>query len=232
MILPLAIYSAKHGLEWRYPHDGIAILELDECRSLFGPLPDFDFGDVGFEGMAAKGDKVILARCFKAEKWDFLGRDSLYFAVTWISREDAGKIDVEKVFASPYFSVPMRDAPPYFEVEECDGAEKVPIKSLDEGTVLRRQIGSVEFERFLCNTEIPQVVDTLQEEDKEVASATLKKTVDWWRILQWIAISVSIGAVLIMFVRDLSKRYWRQQDDGSGEIVEERGVQGNAPSEK
>ena len=88
MTLPLAIYTAKHGLAWQYDETAIPYAELDVCRTILGPIPDFEAGEVGYEGVAAVGSHVFVLRCFKAAKWDFLGRDSLYLAVTWVSRNE------------------------------------------------------------------------------------------------------------------------------------------------
>ena len=77
----LAVYTAEHGLAWKAKD--ISLAELDVCRTLLAPLPDFDSGDVGYEGVAALGERVFVIRCFKVEKWHFRGRDAVYLVVAW-----------------------------------------------------------------------------------------------------------------------------------------------------
>ena len=72
MTLPLAIYTAKHGLAWLYDETAIPYAELDVCRTILGPIPDFEAGDVGYEGVAAVGSHVFVLRCFKPKfHWRF-----------------------------------------------------------------------------------------------------------------------------------------------------------------
>lgn len=111
----LAVYTAEHGLAWKAKD--ISLAELDVCRTLLAPLPDFDSGDVGYEGVAALGDRVFAIRCFKVEKWDFRGRDAVYLVVAWMPRSSAGSVDFEAILRSPQMTVPTHDEPQSFEVE-------------------------------------------------------------------------------------------------------------------
>lgn len=122
---PLAIYTARHGLGWEYPREEIPFDEIDACRKAFSPLPDFDAGAKGFDGVWAKGGKIFIARCQSVAAWDFCGRSATYLAVTWISRSDALSIDYERVLAAPALAVPSRHPPSFFEADadvttECD----------------------------------------------------------------------------------------------------------------
>ena len=90
---PLAIYTASHGLSWTYLRSAIDYAALDRCRKLLGPLPDFDAGEAGYEGVVADGPNVFAIRCFRAPKWDFMGRDALYLAVSWVARVRAVSVD-------------------------------------------------------------------------------------------------------------------------------------------
>ena len=56
---PLAIYTASHGLSWTYLRSAIDYAALDRCRKLLGPLPDFDAGEAGYEGVAADGVNAV-----------------------------------------------------------------------------------------------------------------------------------------------------------------------------
>lgn len=111
----LAVYTAEHGLAWKAKD--ISLAELDVCRTLLAPLPDFDSGDVGYEGVAALGERVFVIRCFKVEKWDFRGRDAVYLVVAWMPRSLAGFVDFEAILRSPQMTVPTHDEPQAFEVE-------------------------------------------------------------------------------------------------------------------
>ena len=116
-VYPLAVYTADHGLAWTYPRGEIAFAELDACRTAFGPLPDFDAGDKGFEGVWARGDKVFVLRCQSVSAWDFRGRDATYLAVTWMDRVEAAATDFERLLAAEALRVPAKNPPPFFEVD-------------------------------------------------------------------------------------------------------------------
>lgn len=148
MTLPLATYTAENGLAWFYDKSAIDFAELDQCRRLLGPLPDFDAGDKGYEGVAAVGGRVYVIRCVSAPKWDFMGRDATYLTVTWFPRENAANIDVEKILKSKVFLVPSHEHQHSFDVEcETSGgngawSEVVQKIADDRLTVLaRREIG-------------------------------------------------------------------------------------------
>ena len=57
---PLAVYTASHGLSWTYLRSAIDYAALDRCRKLLGPLPDFDAGEAGYEGVVADGNIVTI----------------------------------------------------------------------------------------------------------------------------------------------------------------------------
>lgn len=97
MTFPLATYTAEHGLAWFYDTAAIAFDELDKCRKLLGPLPDFDAGECGYEGVAAVGNKVFAIRCVSAPKWDFRGRDATHLTATWLARSVARRGDFDKL---------------------------------------------------------------------------------------------------------------------------------------
>ena len=117
----LAVYTAEHGLAWKAK--GISLAELDVCRTLLAPLPDFDSGDVGYEGVAALGERVFVIRCFKVEEWDFRGRDAVYLVVAWLPRSSAAFVDFEAILRSPQMTVPTHDEPQAFEVKFSANAD-------------------------------------------------------------------------------------------------------------
>lgn len=127
---PLAIYTAEHGLAWTYPREAIPFAELEACRKAFGPSPDFDAGDPGYEGVLATRTRVFALRCQSVPAWDFRGRAATYLAVTWVSREAAGRIDFEALLAAPALRLPTHTPPPDFDLT----AERppVPAQSLRE----------------------------------------------------------------------------------------------------
>ena len=100
MTLPIATFTAEHGLEWHYDKASIEFAVLDKCRHLLGALPDFNAGDSGYEGVAAVAERVFAIRCAKAKAWDFKGRDALYMTVAWMSRNDAKSVDIQALLKS------------------------------------------------------------------------------------------------------------------------------------
>ena len=100
MTLPLATYTAENGLEWFYDKSAIGFAELDKCRRLLGPLPDFDAGDKGYEGIVALGRRVFLIRCANAMAWDFRGRNATYITVTWLDRDKIDDVNVDAILSS------------------------------------------------------------------------------------------------------------------------------------
>lgn len=122
---PLAVYTAEHGLAWKYPKGEIGFAELDACRKALGPLPDFDAGEKGFEGVWAKGDRVFALSCFSVKKWDFRGRDATYLAVTWMPRELAAGVNFETLLSTSVFHVASHSPEEHFEADvERQGKEQ------------------------------------------------------------------------------------------------------------
>lgn len=111
---PLAVYTAEHGLAWHYDRATIPFAALDACRKAFGALPDFDAGEVGFEGVWATPERVFAMCCQSAPAWDFRGRNATYLAVTWVPREQAARTDFEALLASPALRVPTHTPPNAF----------------------------------------------------------------------------------------------------------------------
>jgi len=138
MRLPLAIYSAEHGLDWKYDKSAISYAELDAVRTVWHSLPDFDSGDAGFEGVAAVDGRVFAVRCFRAAKWDFAGRDSLYMAVTWVPRPLAAETDFEALLRVPELNEPTHAPPTAFAF--AGRAE----------SVLGREIASAPSDATIC----------------------------------------------------------------------------------
>lgn len=118
MTLPLAIYTANHGLEWTYPKQEIGFAELDSCRTALAPLPDFDMGEAGYEGVWVTAERVFAVVCQSAPKWDFRGRDATYLAVTWMSREEAKGVDFEVLLSHPALRTPTKNPPSFIEVHQ------------------------------------------------------------------------------------------------------------------
>lgn len=114
---PLAVYTAEHGLAWKYPKGEIGFAELDVCRKALGPLPDFDAGEKGYEGVWAKEDRVFALSCFSVKKWDFRGRDATYLAVTWMPRELAAGVNFEALLSTSVFHVASHSPEEHFEAD-------------------------------------------------------------------------------------------------------------------
>lgn len=111
---PLAVWTATHGLDWTFPRGEIDFATLERCRKAFGPLPDFDSGDPGFEGVWVTAERVFAVRCQSVKGWDFRGRDATYLAVTWMSRAEAVRTNFEALLAVRELREPMRQVPPFF----------------------------------------------------------------------------------------------------------------------
>lgn len=111
---PLAVWTANHGLDWTFPHGEIDFATLERCRKAFGPMPDFDSGDPGFEGVWVTSERVFAVRCQSVKGWDFRGRDATYLAVTWMSRAEAVRTNFEALLAVRELREPMRQVPPFF----------------------------------------------------------------------------------------------------------------------
>lgn len=118
MTLPLAIYTANHGLAWTYPKQEIGFAELDSCRTALAPLPDFDMGEAGYEGVWVTAERVFAVVCQSAPKWDFRGRDATYLAVTWMTREEAKGVDFEVLLSHPALRTPTKNPPSFIEVHQ------------------------------------------------------------------------------------------------------------------
>ncbi len=118
MTLPLAIYTANHGLAWTYPKQEIGFAELDTCRTALAPLPDFDMGEAGYEGVWVTAERVFAVVCQSAPKWDFRGRDATYLAVTWMTREEAKGVDFEVLLSHPVLCTPTKNPPSFIEVHQ------------------------------------------------------------------------------------------------------------------
>lgn len=145
MNLNLAIYTADHGLGWKYNPACIGFAELDACRTAFGSLPDFDAGEPGFDGVIVGATRVFVIRCSCAPKWDFLGRDAVYLAVAWFPRSAFPRIDVQRLLACDELCVPQKEPVLAFEFEESpDVSCPVP----DAEGCYRRRRGDVVFERY------------------------------------------------------------------------------------
>lgn len=114
-ILPLAIYTATQGLSWNYPRGEIAFAELDACRKALCPLPDFDAGDPGYEGVWVTETRVFFLHCQSAPAWDFRGRNATYLAVTWVPRDEVGQIDIDALLNHPALCVPNRNPELFFD---------------------------------------------------------------------------------------------------------------------
>ena len=136
MVFPLATYTAENGLEWFYDKSAIAFAELDKCRRLLGPLPNFDSGDRGYEGCAAVGRRIYLIRCARAK------------TVTWLDRDKVGDFDLDSILASDVMCTLSHDHKHSFELAVADThgdggiAAGVDLSRTDEEDVfIRRDFG-------------------------------------------------------------------------------------------
>ena len=96
-------------------------------------------GEAGYEGVAADGPNVFAIRCFRAPKWDFMGRDAIYLAVSWVARARAVSVDFERLLRAPELNVPTHTPPLIFH---CDAAwTPQPNEPIEGDRVLfRRQL--------------------------------------------------------------------------------------------
>ena len=117
MTLPLAIYTADHGLAWTYPKQEIGFAELDACRTALAPLPDFDLGEVGYEGVWVTDERVFVIVCQSVANWDFRGRNATYLAVTWLSREEAKQVDFDALIRSEALQIPTKTPSSFFQFQ-------------------------------------------------------------------------------------------------------------------
>ncbi len=233
MLLSLAICTATHGLNW-LPSD-VAESELVRCRAAFGDLPDFDSGDVGFEGVVALGERVFAVRCFRAVKWDFMERDAIYLAVTCFSRAVAQEVDLKALWALPLFREPMRDPPRRFEcptIAETGGiCLQNLVGELADGIAMRREIGETVF--------VPMATTVVQDEAEPLPTNPHSPplSIDHSHpvvrsrclILMWTFLAVVIAGVLalcIVLLRNTMTEKEGAADDRSGKAVESRGISG------
>ena len=225
MLLPFATYTADHGLGWQSLPERMSPSEPDCCRTAFGGLPDFDAGDVGFEGIMIRGGRVFVVRCFKAAKWDFMGRDSLYLAVTWMPTAVFRGMDVEALFALPEFRVPMRNPPTQFEFGVAgDGEGVAPPGKIEDGLVLRRNIGESRFIRVDAKPVPPELPTSPLTASPPQPSPPPPSGCKWKTVLWWVLVGVFLAIVLATFAYDVVNRRGAQKDDGSGKTVEGTGL--------
>lgn len=217
MKIHFAIYTANHGLEWQGVPACMSLLELDSCRLIFGPLPDFDAGDIGFEGVAVKFGRVFVARCFKAHKWDFMGRDSLYLVIAWMSPKDFWNIDIDEVLSLRWFKEPMRNPP--FEFEFSKGNIKNQFAdNLEEGMVWRREIGDLNFVEVNKPISVPR--NGNDNSNVEVPSVDMKPLPQKRKVDSvWVLIVLLLVLVLALFIYDVFKNYGEVRNDRNGEVL-------------
>ena len=148
MTFPLATYTAENGLAWFYDRSAIAFAELDRCRRMLGPLPRFDSGDKGYEGVAAVGRRIYLVRCDRAEAWDFRGRDSVYLTVTWINRDKVDEFYLNAILSSDGMCKQSHDYTHSFELTGSDThrgeaiAAGIDLSRTQEDVYIRRDFGA------------------------------------------------------------------------------------------
>lgn len=138
-LFPLGVYTAGHGLAWTYLKGAISYAALDRCRTLLGPLPSFEAGETGYEGVVADGDFVFAIRCFNAPKWDFCGRDATYLAVSWVAHARAGWVDFETLLRSRELCEPLRTPPPVFRADAAWRPKAMPFPDGD-AVLFRRRV--------------------------------------------------------------------------------------------
>lgn len=205
MPFDLAIYTARHGMGWCSLPNGVLESEIDCARLAFGSLPDFDAGEDGFEGVAVCGGRAFVVRCFKAPKWDFMGRDSLYMAVTWMPLEVLSRLDVEALFTLRYFREPLRNPPTQFDFARAGrGLKGVADQEVVDGLVLRRRIGEGGFVKVSNYgkgeaLESPARLPTPDPEEK----AGLGRIRKWTTVLWWMLIVMLFFTVVVIFILDV-----------------------------
>jgi hypothetical protein len=142
MTLPLAIYTADHGLAWTYPKQEIGFAELDACRTTLAPLPDFDMGEMGYGGVWVTAERVFVMVCQSAPKWDFRGRDATYLAVTWMSRDEAKGVDFEVLLSHPALRTPTKNPPPFIDFHQTPMGSR-PIQGLPTALPNFQSVGAL-----------------------------------------------------------------------------------------
>ena len=166
MKLSLATYTAENGLAWFYDKSVIEFAELDKCRRLLGPLPDFDAGDKGYEGIVAFGRRVFLIRCANAKAWDFRGRNATYITVTWLDRDKIDDVNLDAILSSDgmceqshnykySFDVPMSET-------RAEGgiAQGVDLSRIEENDVfIRRDLDGTNLTVKIVKKGVPKMTE-------------------------------------------------------------------------
>jgi len=116
MKLPFAVYTARTGYQWISGLD-VGLPLLEQLRRSLGKLPEFDFGDPLSCGVLNEGNWVVVYRFMVEKKGDFVGRDSLYLALTYFQRSIAGSVNVAHLLEMPVFAAAVREPPSSFEYD-------------------------------------------------------------------------------------------------------------------
>lgn len=225
------VYTADHGLDWQGPFDEVPYGEIDQCRTLWGQMPDFSVGEEGFEGVARIGRRVFIARCLRAEKWDFRGRDAVYLAVACLDAEVCAGADVERVLAARELRTPSHEPPTHLDVD-CGGSRL----EITDGACWRRPIGGVTWEvlRPRHGVELDGRSET-EPQNTDRISAVLpeeaERTPDAGCIYCRRAVVLGLAALLValifaIFIYDFVTKRKEPISDRSGEVSERRGTVG------
>jgi hypothetical protein len=216
MRIGLSIITADHGFCPKFDEADISYADIEKCRKAFGSLPDFDLGALGFEGIITTELKCFFVRCFPVRKWDFQGRDSTYIAVAYLSRVDAERVDVEKIFSLAPLNVPTKDPAYSFEVDDIEVLSKNPAK-FGKG-VYRREIGDIEFLRIEHALQNDFQVRKAFE-SREIGSplpVKCRKKNDFWAIMAVVLVLITLCAIVaIDYYQSVKEESW---NDASREM--------------
>lgn len=245
MKLPLAIYTADHGLKWTFDETKISYRDLDLCRTMFGRLPDFDLGEPGFEGVAAVGDRIYVVRCFSVPKWDFLGRDATYLVATWFDCQRVCMVDLEDLLSARELNEPMRDPLVSFDFRSVDTNAESGFSKLVRESFCVLQQTTFRYRRSIGSTSIvsvnapireksppqPQSTEEARNSKRYVAIAPCAETVnstmsEGVRLFAAFLLGVAVGLLIAGSFYILAKGNDRQKEMNenveSGTIFERR----------
>ncbi len=116
MILPINVYSALNGMQWLTALHS-TLPNREQVRRTLGALPDFNMGGSGYCGVFVEEGMCYIYACFRATKFDSVGRDAVYFVFTYLPQVLAKQLDIDAVLHSAVFTLPRKIWPEPAEEE-------------------------------------------------------------------------------------------------------------------
>ncbi len=134
MKLPVNVYSALNGMQW-LTAEHLSLSNRGAVRQKLGPLVDFNMEEHGYRGVFVEDGVCYIYACFKALKFDSVGRDASYFVFTHLPQADVYQLDIDAVLKSAVFTLPRKVWPESAEVDfpECSILEREFSASVELG---------------------------------------------------------------------------------------------------